>query len=212
MTKHQHIQDQLRQALHNSHAQALQGRRAPTHRELHSISVPYFDAVLEETLRCASVATLVSRRATCDTQILGCHIPKGTDVFLPLTGPSMTLRAQNIPESLRTSGCTDTKERVPQWDDDVEQYKPERWLNTIRKPDGSEEIVLNSHAGPNLAFGAGPRSCFGKKLAYLQLRTVMALLIWNFKFLEVDEDLNGPGITERMVNLPTDCFVRLQKI
>jgi cytochrome P450 len=179
--------------------------------EICETSVPYLDAVMEETLRYASVATLIVRTSTCDTQILGYPIPKGTDVMLPLTGPSMTQPALPIRELSRSLESQQSKDQVPPWGEDVSQFKPERWLKLVKNADGKEEEIFDQNAGPNLAFSSGPRQCFGKRLAYMKLRTVMTLLIWNFEFQQLDQSLNGPDIIERLVNLPKNCYVKLAK-
>ncbi|KID78660.1 Cytochrome P450 monooxygenase TRI13 [Metarhizium brunneum] len=212
-TKHmqcfQDVQSRLRQALRQAFPRAVEEGRWPTAEEISSTSVPYFDAVVEESLRIASVATLISRTATCDTQILGYSIPKGTDILLSLTGPSLTEPAVPVSEPSRTAACRQAKDRIPAWGDDIGGYKPERWLK-VESRDGSDGVrVFNPYAGPNLAFSAGPRQCFGKKLALLQLKTTMALLLWNFELQEVEASLSGWDITERLFNLPTNCYVKL---
>ncbi|KAF5136941.1 Cytochrome P450 monooxygenase TRI13 [Metarhizium anisopliae] len=202
-------ESRLRQALRQAFPRAVEEGRWPTAEEISSTSVPYFDAVVEESLRIASVATLISRTATCDTQILGYSIPKGTDILLSLTGPSLTEPAVPVSEPSRTAACRQAKDRIPAWGDDIGEYKPERWLK-VESRDGSDGVqVFNPYAGLNLAFSAGPRQCFGKKLALLQLKTTMALLLWNFELQEVEASLSGWDITERLFNLPTNCYVKL---
>lgn len=180
--------------------------------EIVSVSIPYLDAVLEETLRCASVATLIVRRAKCDTDILGYPIPEGTDVIISLTGPSFTEPALAIPEAIRSEACRKAKDRVPAWGDDIADYKPERWLRQERNTAGEVREVFDALAGPTLVFSCGPRNCFGKKQAYLQLRTAVTLLLWSFAFEPIEEALDGWEITEGLVNLPKSCFVRLRKL
>jgi cytochrome P450 len=182
--------------------------------EICETSVPYLDAVMEETLRYSSVATLIVRTSVCDTQILGYRIPKGTDILLPLTGPSMTEPALSICETSRCLESQESKDQFPPWREDVSQFKPERWLKRAKNVDGKgeEEDFFDKRAGPNLAFSAGPRQCSGKSLAYMKLRAVITLLIWNFEFHELDQTLNGPDIIERLVNLPKDCYAKLTKI
>ena len=70
-------------------------------------------------------------------------------------------------------------------------------------------MEFDPKAGPNLAFSVGPRQCFGKKLAYLQLKIAVTLLLWNFEFGKLPDDMNQDEIVEKMVNLPKDCFVKL---
>lgn len=163
-------------------------------------------------MRYAGVITIVVRTATCDTEVLGSCIPKGTDIMLFLTGPSYTEPAVSIPEHLRSTSSREHKNAVPEWGDDVALFKPERWLRkTVDEATGQEMDVFEARAGPSLPFAAGPRQCFGKKLAYLQLRTVMTLLTWTFEFGELDKSLNTDDVFEAFVNNPKDCYVKLSK-
>lgn len=212
MAYHAEVQRRLRKAMQDAHAVAWAESRWPTMTEILSASAPYLDAVLEESLRCSSVATLIIRRTTCDTQILGHPVPKGIDVIIPLTGPSLTEPALSIPESIRTDTCRNAQGRVPAWADDITEYKPERWLKDERNAAGEMVEVFDPLAGPTLAFSSGPRQCFGKRQAYLLLRTTMTLLLWNFAFEPVGEPLGGWEVTERLVNLPKNCYVRLRKL
>ncbi|KAK5995437.1 Cytochrome P450 monooxygenase TRI13 [Cladobotryum mycophilum] len=212
MTRHQSVQERLRNELRQAHSNAHQEGRWPTKDEVCAASIPYFYAVMEETLRYSSVATLIIRTATCDTQILGYPIPKGTDVILPLRGPSVTEPAVPISDASRPSSYKDAKERIPYWGDDVDQFKPERWLKTSTNSDGTKEEVYDANAGPNLAFSAGPRQCFGKRLAYLELKIIMTILLWNFEFEPMNDTLNSSEITERLVNLPKDCYAKLKRL
>jgi cytochrome P450 len=210
MSRHQRVQGRLRLELRQAHSAALSKGRWPTIKEITTVSIPYLDAVIEETTRYASVATLIVRTALCDTEILGYPIPKGVNVILPLTGPSLTETALTVPEHARTIACQKDKDRVPAWGDDVDQYIPERWLRQEEDVNGSLTEVFCPNAGPNLAFSTGPRQCFGKRLALLEMRVLMTLLIWNFEFEEL-EDLNSDDIVEKLVNLPRHCYVKLKK-
>ena len=212
MTRYQEVQLRLRRALSNAHFTAHDEGRLPTMHEISTISVPYLDAVLEETLRCASVATLIVRRTTCDTHILGYAVPKGTNVLIPLTGPSLTEPALSIPEALHSEASQGAKDAIAAWGDDVREYKPERWLKYKHNAVGDEIAEFDPQAGPNLAFSTGPRMCFGKKQADMMLKTTATLLLWNFAFEPVEGTLSGWEITERLVNMPKNCYVKLRTL
>ncbi|VAH71564.1 unnamed protein product [Triticum turgidum subsp. durum] len=66
------------------------------------------------------------------------------------------------------------------WGQDCREYKPERWLSG----NGSELRYVPSHKF--LAFNSGPRMCLGKDIAIMQMKTVVAAIVWNFD-LEVLE-------------------------
>lgn len=82
LSRHQDVQGRLREALETAHSNAATTKRLPTAQEIAKANVPYFDAVIEEIHRRGHTAPGTNRRATCDTTILGYHIPKGTDVFM----------------------------------------------------------------------------------------------------------------------------------
>lgn len=82
LTGHQHVQARLRAVLRAQHARAAEAGTQPTAEEIARASVPYLDACIEEIHRLGGTASVNTRVALCDTQILGFHVPKGTDVFM----------------------------------------------------------------------------------------------------------------------------------
>ena len=54
---------------------------------------------------------------------------------------------------------------------------PERWIDPAYAND------VRKAAQP---FSAGPRNCLGKNLAYMEMRLVVARLLWNFDIVSVD--------------------------
>lgn len=213
MTRHQDVQTRLREALSDACPSARSESRLPTMSELLLLvmQVPYLDAVVEETLRCESVATFTVRRATCDTHVRGYHIPKGTDMMLCLAGPTLTRPAIAGSGKARPEVGSDEPGGVRAWDDrDITTYNPERWLRTETTRTGHAKIVFDRNAGPNLAFSCGRRQCFGKKQALLQLKMTITLLIWGCAFEPVEEPLNNEEITESLVNLPKNCYARIR--
>jgi cytochrome P450 len=92
------------------------------------------------------------------------------------------------------------------WEDgDIGVFKPERWL----KKDGEGREVFDSMAGPTLAFGLGPRGCYGKRFALHGLRIQFAMLVWHFHLLKVPDELNSYDSVQRFAREPTQCYVRL---
>ena len=123
-------------------------------------NIPYLDAVIEEMLRCAGTVPGVFRRAIRDTEVLGHHIPKGTDVFTMSNGPSIYSPPMHIREEDRSMSGRGGKELRGAWDEaGMRNFKPERWLKTPQPETG--EAVFDPLAGPNAPFGFGPRGCFG---------------------------------------------------
>jgi cytochrome P450 len=210
LTTHPHVQSRLRKTLHEAFPTAHLEHRAPSYSELSKSSIPYLDATVEEILRHANTIAFVARQALVDTTVLGHRVPKGTDVFLVANGagylePNMPLRATDK-HSPGADPYNNNKAPLTQlWDDaDIHEFKPERWI----KSDGS----FDSMAGPTLAFGLGPRACFGKRLAMQALKMEFALLVWEFEFEEVPEGLSGFEAVQKFAREPVRCYVRLKRV
>jgi cytochrome P450 len=189
-------------------ASAIAENRKPTFQEIIRISVPYLDAVVEEVNRHAMVALGVVRTATVDVEVLGRRIPKGTDVFLLGNGASIFSPAFEVDDSLRSQSYRAAKDIVGSWDPDgIAAFKPERWL---AKEDGKE--VFDATAGPLLAFGLGPRGCFGRRMAHLQLKLFIALIIWCFELQRCPEELSSYAAHQKFIRVPQQCYVKLAKL
>lgn len=201
----------MRESLRSAHASALSESRAPAYSEIVQTSVPYLDAVVEEILRLAHTAIIQERQAKEDTVVLGHLVPKGTTVLIPNQGASFTEPAFDIAEILRSPSCqTAAKERGPRaWDpEDMDKFQPERWLTTA---EGGQE-TFDSSAGPTLPFGLGLRGCFGRRLAYMELKLLVTLLVWTFEFLPCPNELSSYEDIEGLTRKPKQCFVSLKVI
>ena len=135
-----------------------------TYKELSDTKLlPYLTAVVYEVLRVARTANVVSRDTTCDTIVLGHHLPKGTLVLLTI-GYTQLFESENHRaiadglESVRSESSRKGGRKEGYWSvDDCAEFRPERWI----MPDGS----FNANAGPWFPFSLGFRGCFGQKLA-----------------------------------------------
>ena len=71
---------------------------------------------------------------------------------------------------------------------DPEAFVPERWLEGKECPeryrDDKRRVVQ--------AFGAGPRGCIGKTLAYAEMGLILARVLWNFDLELCDNKPWGP--------------------
>lgn len=172
--------------------------------------MPFLDATVEELLRCAGTVPIVDRQAVVDTEILGHRIPKGTIVSCLVTGPSVRSPAFDIEERLRhpSSQAAKLAGQSRAWNpEDISLFKPERWLS-IRE----EWTEYDAASGPQLAFGMGIRGCYGKRLAYLELRTLLVLVIWNFELLPCPPSLSSYRANLVNSHEARDCFVRLREV
>ncbi|XBI77279.1 hypothetical protein VPH35_070429 [Triticum aestivum] len=61
------------------------------------------------------------------------------------------------------------------WGKDCTEYRPERWVYEDGK-------LLYIPSYKFLAFNAGPRSCLGKHISVMQMKSVVAAMVWNFDF------------------------------
>ncbi|KAI4594425.1 hypothetical protein KJ359_008213 [Pestalotiopsis sp. 9143b] len=212
-------QTKLRETLRAAHSKAFEEKRSPKIEEITGTDIPYLDAVMEEILRVGGTVPAVDRQAVCDTEVLGFPIKKGTVVLCSGRGASMLEPGFEIDESKRseTSRLAKSDNRIRAWDDhEIGAFKPERWLVPVESEAAGGETTatksqFDSTAGPQLAFGLGLRSCFGKRLAYLELRILLTMIIWNFELLPTPEELAGVAAIAGITYKPRQCFVRLRK-
>jgi cytochrome P450 len=211
-------QTKLRESLRAAYSEAFEAKRSPTADDITGTDIPYLDAVMEEILRCGGTVPGVDRQAICDTEVLGYPIKKGTVVLCSGRGASMLEPGFEIDESKRseTSRLAKTENRIRAWDNDgIGAFKPERWLvpapPSAADSADTKEYHFDSTAGPQLAFGLGLRSCFGRRLAYLELRILLTMIVWNFELLPCPDELAGFSAIAGITYKPRQCYVRLRK-
>lgn len=205
-------QQRLRAALRAAYAGAADEKRQPSVTELAKTPVPYLDAFLEECLRVTGPLPITQREATVDTVLLGHRIPRGTEVYMVTQGPGFLKPGIAIPDGAR-SETSRAKHTHGRWDPrDVADFRPERWLKAgDGDGDGGRE-VYDPQAGPMMSFSLGPRGCFGRRLAYLETRLVLALLVWNFEFRKLSDELSSHAVVDSITSAPQKCFVALTKL
>jgi cytochrome P450 len=184
--------------------------RIPTAKEIASLPIQYLDACIEEFMRCSKAGPMTSRTSTTDAVVLGHVIPKGTRIFMMSSGAGVLTPAHEIPDSIRSPTYQSAGGgKIGSWDESMPEemaaFNPDRWLRT--EMNGSK--VFDSTLGPQMGFGAGPRGCFGRKLAYLEVRLVIVLLLWHFELQKVPEHLGGYEAIEVLTHGPIHCYVRL---
>ncbi|KAH8629616.1 hypothetical protein IG631_16873 [Alternaria alternata] len=208
LAQNQDAQDKLRSDLRQYHAEAYQAGRQPTKEEIAGADIPYLHAIIEETLRMRPPFPALIRSTLVDTEIMGYRIPKGTTILMPSSGPGLDEPAIPVPGDLRTK--SNITKRRPDWSpEDVHLYNPDRWLKLDEE---FGRLKFDPSAGPMQSFGFGPRQCFGKRLAYIQLRTLVTLLFWNFKFVELDGEIASLQGHESTTLIPNYCHVKLEEV
>lgn len=217
MTQDQKTQLRLRKDLHAAHATALSEGRLPTATEISRANIPFLEATIEETFRYTTLVPTLIRESLVDTEILGHAIPKGTMVFLCINSQSFMRPSFPINETKRSETSRLAKNQHGEWDpSNMGEFVPERWLKKGKKEINPSNIVerevFDPHAGPQISFGAGPRSCFGRKLAYVEMRIALTLLIWAFEFLPMEGERDSMEVLESFTLQPKYCYVKLRKI
>ncbi|KAK6213215.1 cytochrome P450 monooxygenase [Colletotrichum tabaci] len=214
LARNQAQQAKLRSRLREALPSAVDERRVPTAQEIMQVRCPYLEASIEELFRVSLTAPMCVRSATQDTQILGCRIPKGTVVFQVWNQAGYTQPGFAVDEALRTPAAqVAAAAKGPlgpgglgdESGFDTAAYVPERWL--VKTEDGRE--VFDATRGRNMIFSMGPRGCYGRKLAYVQFRMMVVLVLWNFQLEELPYELNTTGAYDKLTREPHDCYVKL---
>jgi len=207
----QAAQKTLRKALQDAFPDHHHEMRQPSVAELIKAPLPYLEAFIQECLRLDAPVPLTQREATVDTEILGYKIPKGTEIFLLSSGPGFQLPEIPLNDNLRREASRGPKQHpYGRWDhENMDQFHPKRWLK-VDEETGCE--YFDQTAGPMMSFGFGPRGCFGRRLALLETRIVLALLVWNLEFHPVEGVLASRAITDAITTSPMYCYARVSRI
>lgn len=207
LTGFPHTQKRLREELYRAFPHAVDEKRPPTFEELRLAKLPYLEAVVEEGRRLTPF--VIVREAAEDLDILGHKIPKGSQCFMVSAGPGITMPRVPVDENTRSPSSKAAK-RWGVWDEsrDLRLFEPERWL--VTREDGS--VDFDATAGPQLGFGMGTRQCWGRRLAQLAIRTVIALVVWEFELLEIPDELGGYAGLDGISREPVKAFGRFKKI
>ncbi|GLH05341.1 uncharacterized protein GBIM_10962 [Gryllus bimaculatus] len=113
----------------------------------------YLEMVVKESLRIYPPVPLFNRRNPEDTALVSGHV-------MP-EGCSITLSPFGI-------------HRDPEVFPEPEMFIPERF---------SPEESARRHPYAYIPFSAGPRNCIGQRFAMLELKSVLAKVVWNFRLL-----------------------------
>ncbi|KAH7110274.1 hypothetical protein EDB81DRAFT_863138 [Dactylonectria macrodidyma] len=133
----------------------------------------------------------------------GQRIPKATIVAFSLTGPTFQKPGLRTDEAKRSESAHKVQSRDGRVVD---------WTESAYPAGEFKEAVFDQQAGPFLAFSSGKRGCWGKRLAYLELKLVGTLLLWNFDFERTPEPMNSWKLEEDIFVKPKVCCVRLSNI
>ncbi|PGG95903.1 hypothetical protein AJ79_09813 [Helicocarpus griseus UAMH5409] len=118
----------------------------------------YMLACLDEALRLYPPAPFLSQRLTHPgiTNIAGYPVPGGMGVGVSRLAAS----------------------RSPDYFFESDRFHPERWLESATKDPSSP--FFNDARNSFQSFLVGPGACLGRNLAYNEMRTILARLLWRF--------------------------------
>jgi cytochrome P450 len=133
-------------------------------------------------MRLKPVAPIIGVEPLTDTTLAGTRIPAGTRLILltRLAG----LRAVNR----------------------ADEFDPDRWPDDGRDSQNSSAPDQKSFLG----FGAGPRFCPGRNLAFLESKTALAMIARNFH-IELDESAGAVSELLAFTMIPKGLRVRLRE-
>ncbi|CAG9797568.1 unnamed protein product [Chironomus riparius] len=137
-------------------------------------NMPYLRAVIKESFRTLPIVSGSARMTTKDVILSGFHVPANSHVGMQ---PVFALQDDKFYQN-------------------AQQFLPERWLR-----DQTEGCPRAGTSNPFtfLPFGFGARSCVGKRIAELELETLIANIIRNFK---VEWHYPDMKIKSTFVNIP----------
>ncbi|KAG8159313.1 hypothetical protein KVR01_010974 [Diaporthe batatas] len=191
------------EALHEELVRSLPDScSAPTSELVMATPLHYLDAFIAETLRHSCTGPISFREAVQDCTVLGHRIPSGTPVVLmtqdvthqavAYLGGKPTLAAAREASNGQPVGRNITEPPL-------NEFHPDRWLSAAGE--------FDPKAAASMAFSGGLRACFGKKIAMLEMRIFLVVLVWHFSFARLSTRLSRYGSLDGLTRKPSCCFV-----
>lgn len=176
---------------------------APTSEQIMATRLPYLDAFIAESLRYSCTGPISFREAVQDCNILGYRIPSGTPIVLmtqDVTHQQATYRSQELKPAPRSPAGPSGPDGQVTPEPPLDEFHPGRWLSSVGD--------FNPNAAASMPFSAGSRGCSGQKIAMLELRVFLVILLWNFRFARLDAGLSRYGSLDGLTRKPSCCFVK----
>ena len=153
-------------------------------------SLPFLSAVLQETLRLSPPTPDSMRRAVPEggVRVAGNDVPQGTTVGVSCYAAFRFEQNFSTPDA----------------------FKPERWLGL---EDNASSPYAKDKRGVFHPFSVGPRHCPGQLLAWVEMRVILARLLWNFN-IEIPQGFILPEWSSQKIYwawTKTPMYVRLHK-
>ncbi|CAB3404872.1 unnamed protein product [Caenorhabditis bovis] len=141
----------------------------------------YLDCVIRETLRLYPLGAMATaRKCMRSTEVCGLPIEAGTEILVDTW-------------SLHHDADI--------WGDDVDEFKPERWLN----------VNDVAHKGAYIPFGYGPRQCIGMRLAYMEERLLLTHILRKYSFTTGPKTQIPLKLIGRDTIQPESVFLHLEE-
>jgi len=129
-------------------------------------NLPYLFAVIEEGLRMFPPIPAGLQRISPGAEVDGYYVPKGA--IVSVSGWSNTHSEQHF--------------------HNARKFHPERWL-----PEDHplyDQAYKNDVKDASKPFLVGPRACLGINLAYMEMRIILARLVWEFDWELISQDVD----------------------
>ncbi|KAM0801503.1 toxin biosynthesis cytochrome P450 monooxygenase [Usnea florida] len=147
--------------------------------------LPYLHAVIQEALRMHPTGPI--------------SVPRQVD------RPDVDVCGMAVPQGIRVGIPQKTAFRSPTNFVDPDTYIPERWLKDADSRFAKDDKAVFE------PFMVGPRNCIGKTLAWVEMKMILAKVLWNFD-LELSERMRGKDWSDQLVfllNEKTPMYVRM---
>ncbi|TDL22548.1 cytochrome P450 [Rickenella mellea] len=145
------------------------------------MALPYLDAICRETLRLYPPVPFIPRTSKKDTTIALLRPVTGTDGTLITSIPIANNQGLVI-------GILAANTDPEIWGPDAEEWRPERWLEPLRK--SVQDARMPGVYSHTMTFLGGGRGCIGFKFSELEMKIVLSLLLEKFRLdLPDDEEI-----------------------
>lgn len=154
-------------------------------------SLDYLEAVINETLRFYTPATMTER--TCSE-----------DYILKVNTPHLERKEIEIPKGTGILVPIYAIHHMEEYYPEPREFQPERFL-----PENRDQLVQ----GTFLPFVTGPRNCIGMRFALLELKLGLATILANYNIKKCPKTKVPLEFGPSPLNVkPTDVFVQFEKI
>ncbi|KAK4051461.1 hypothetical protein OIV83_002945 [Microbotryomycetes sp. JL201] len=176
LARHRDVQDRLRAEVRAAKAAAeADGENDLSLEQLNGLE--YMDAVVREILRVEPPVSMTLREAAADDVVPLSKAVKAADGKTEFSSFQVRKGAR-----IMVSIVAVNKDPAV-WGEDADEFNPERWLGS-KEPQGVVGVYSRM-----LTFLAGARACIGYRMAVLEIKAILSVLIDDFEFAEREPGL-----------------------